>query len=412
MTPSHLAAALRNLVSKAATSELAPDERQRLEAHLDELLAQPVDVEEAVVAQVIDETFDTPGAGDFFLSEVEMQSELVFLGKKRDQAVLLFCLPVAFMAGDPVQQLARSTDDMEELTHVLTETDVVGAQARVALLPRLFHPHELVTQSYGRLRKLTQTLGAQLLAGDPIRLFPGILAEGLPASEHFAWGDNPYVDLRFLVGVVVAHESALDDVFPAVGPETTDADLHRLDAQVQADERDDAEARAEQGLAVTGPAAGIPRWNGEVAVPAPFEGQAAPGETPAGEYWEDAFLAVVDEVFSPMFGAQETVLPDDFHENLRRGLELWRQAGIQHQVREGFHEREGVHIHALAWCDETTGRYGWDLLLTGEDGTVRDQGPWEALLHEQPSRVRECLEQLCEAQGWTLDEVEPLEPEH
>lgn len=414
LRPEQLATALRSLVIKRAVDGLDGEEQLELEAALDLLLDQPTSTEHDVVAQVLDEVYEVPEAGDIFLSELEIQSELVFLGKRHDQAALLMCLPVIFMAGDQPQRLAMSTDQMEELCHVLTETDVVGSQAQVSLLPRLFRPEELVTQSYGTLRALTVSLGEQVLQGDAVRLERGLIAEGMAASEKFAWGDNPYVELRYLVGVVVTHESALDDVFPAVGPESTDADMYRLKAQVAADEQE--AANAEEGAEDEGEASDEPDGSRLVVpdddIPAPFEGQAAPGEAPDGTYWEDVFLEVVDEVFMPMFGAQATLLPDDFHENLRRGLELWRQSGLQHQVGEGFDDEEAVVLHAKPYTDEATGRMGWDLVLMGEDGTIRDQAPWEVLLHEDPESSEEALRSLCESAGWTLASVDPLLPSH
>jgi hypothetical protein len=406
---------------RGAEEALSPEDREAFEGLLDHVLAQEAAVEEEIVYEVL-EGIEGQAVGDYFLSELEIQSELVFLGKKKDQAALLMCMPVIFMAGDQPQRLALSTDEMEELCHVLTETDVVGSQAKLGLLPRLFTPQELVSQPYGNLRKLAAAIGQQVLDGDPVRLESGIIAEGATPSDKFAWGDNPYVELRYLVGVVVTHESALDDVFPAVGPESTDAELFRLQADVQADEREEAgegEEGVDEGFDETvddfseNSTASSRASDEELdAMPAPFEGQAAPGEGPNGEFWEDVFLEVVDEVFFPFFGAQATLLPDDFHENLRRGLSLWRECGMKHQVNEGFHPEEPVLLYAKPYVDEATGRMGWDVVMAGEDGSVRDHGPWEVLQHEAPGDTQENLEFLCEAMGWTLAELTPLASEH
>ncbi len=433
------------LVERGAANGLSTDEQRQFEAVLDKVLALPASEEEEVVLQVLETISEDPAVGDFFLSELEIQSELVYFGKKKDQAVMLICMPIIFMAGDDPRRLALSTDEVSDLARSLTETDVISAQAKVALLPRLFTATELVTQPYGSLQRLTRVLGEQLLAGDPVRGEAGILLEGGIASEKFAFGDNGYVDLRYVVGVVSIHRSALNDVFPAVGPESTDAELYRLQAQVQADEQDDegdsgdaqgfsdfetvtanggiaaeegseqpgSERKAEASDAQESDEAGTDHEvEGEDLVPSPFGDLPAAGTTEDGGFWEDIFLDELDATFMSLFGAQATLLPDDFHANLRRGLSLTRESGLKHQIREGFHDAEPVLISAKSFVDETTGRMGWDLYLCGEDGTVRDQAPWEVLQHEAPEDSLENLELLCENCSWTLAEVTPLESEH
>lgn len=386
-----------------------------MEASLGALLDKSTGVEAELVAEVLDAVGDEPAAADYFLSELEIASELVFVGDKQDQAALLLCLPVIFMAGDTPRRLALSTDCMHELASVLTETDVVGAQAKVGLLPRLFAPCEVVTQSYGALRKLTQMLGEQLLAGDPVRLLPGVLSEDSQPSDRFAWGDNPYMELRYIVGVVLTHETMLDEVFPAVGPETLEADLARLKADVASDELTDQLANVApkgRSLEHIARAGDSDSDSDRHPVPPALPDETEPGQTAQGEYWEDVFLDTVDEVFVPMFGAHATSLPDDFHENVRRGLELWRETGVQHQVSQVFHPDERVFVYAKPYTDHDTGRMGWDLHFFGEYGTLRDQGPWELLMHEDADDAKAALDELCGISGWMLVEFDPLFADH
>jgi hypothetical protein len=391
MAPVNLTSRISSLVIQCLERESDTSLRQQLGAALDRLLLLPPDDEENVVAEVLDDVCEVQDAPDFFLSELELRSQLVYLGKAQDQAALLWCMPVMFMAGDQPQRLALSTDSMTSLSQLLTDTDVIGAQARVGILPRLFLPQEMVTQSYGALNKLVRLLGQQVLDGDPVRLEPGVLAEGIPVSDKFAWGDNPYLTLRYLVGVVVTHASMLDDVFPAIGD----------------DMGEEGDAYATQALSE--PDARSPLQEGQDDEPGPITDLPAPGVDEHGTSWDDLFLEAVDDVFMPLFGAQSTMLPDDFHTNVRQGLELWRQNGLQHQIRNGFHEEEVVVIQARTYRDEELGRLGWDLFLFGEDGTFRDQSPWEVLMHEQIEESEGLLRELCAKAGWTILELEPLQ---
>lgn len=407
MSPAKIARTIRSLILQAAKRGLKGEEQQHLEETLDLLLDQPVDMEEDLVAQLLDDVSDVDDAADIFLTELEIQSSLVFLGDKQDQAAMLIAIPVMFMAGDTPNRLARSTDDMVEIAHVLTESDVIGAQTRLALLPRLFRPEEMVTQSYGTLRALTTMMGEQVLVGDPVRLMPGILAENVVASDKFPWGDNPYLDLRFIIGVVVTHESMIEYVFPLIGSESTEGEIYQLKKAVALDEQEDAEA-AGMAAATTADLS-----EAEEEHPGMFGfDETPPGLVGDGEFWEGVFLQTVDDVFSPMFGAQSAFLPDDFHEALRSGLELWRRTGVRHQINAGFADGELVIINARAYRDEVTSRTGWDLFLSGEDGTLRDQAPWEALLHEHPDDVEDSLRSLCETYGWKLADIQPLYPDN
>jgi hypothetical protein len=367
LSPDTLAPALRALSLIGAQRDLTEDESLQMELALVALLEQPREMEEAIVSQLLDELYELPEAADFFLSELELASMLVHLGPKEDQAVLLTAVPVIFLAGANPRPLALTTDAARELAEVLSDSNVVSGHARVALLPRLFRVEELAAQSYGTLRNMTRLMGRQMLDGEPVRLDPGLFREGPHKLDPaMAWGDNPYVELRFMVGAVLTHVSELDDVFPAV-------------------DMDDDEG-------------------GE-------DGDDGNGEGGAGERWDDAFLDGVDAAFFPMFPSQVVALPNDFHEAMREGLSLWRQSGLQQQLRSAFEDVETVMVAAVPFIDQETGRHGWDLQLKDDAGQVRDQGPWEVLHHEAEEDARELLEGLAEREGLTMGRLPRIYPD-
>lgn len=365
-TPDTLVPALRALSQAGAERDLTEDESLSLEIALVALLEQPRSTEMAMVSQLLDDLYDTPDAADYFLSELELASELLHLGAKEDKAVLLTALPVIFIGGANPRPLALTTDAARDLAAVLSDSNVVSEHAQVALLPRLFRPEELAAQSYGTLRNMTRLMGRQMLDGDPVRLPPGVFLEGPHNLDvSMAWGDNPYVELRYMVGVVMSPKEDLHDVFPAV----------------DCDEVGPSDASDE------------PAGQGE------------------GEMWDEAFLDGVDAAFFPMFPAQAVGLPDDFHEVMRRGLEMWRQCGLQQQLRSCFSETETVVVETTPFVDDVTGRYGWDLALKSDSGDVRDASSWEVLHHETEDDAREALEELAEREGLTLGELSKVYPD-
>lgn len=360
-TLDNLAPTLRSLALVGAQRDLTEDESLTLELALVALLEQPSDIEEAIVAQLLDELYELPEAVEFFLHELEVASVLVHLGEKEDRAVLLMALPVAFISGANPRTLALSTDAMLEACDVLTESNVVSAHARVALLPRLFRPEELAAQSYGTLRNMTRLMGRQMLSGEPVRLHKGVFQEGPHTlDESMAWGDNPYIEMFYVLGVVSTHVSELDDIFPAV------------------DDEDDED---------TSPNADM------------------------GEPWADEFLACLDDAFFPMFGSQATALPTDFHEAMRLGLELWRECGLQQQLRVNFARSDTVEVVSAPFIDEVTGRFGWDLQLKDSAGVVRDQCPWEVLHHESEENALEELEGVQDREGLTMAKPDRVYPD-
>lgn len=366
LSPESLAPALRALSLIGAQRDLTEDESLQMELALVALLEQPRELEEAIVSQLLDELYELPEAADFFLSELELASMLVHLGPKEDQAVLLTAVPVIFLAGANPRPLALTTDAARELAGVLLDSNVVSGHARVALLPRLFRVEELAAQSYGTLRNMTRLMGRQMLDGEPVRLVPDLFGEGPHKLDPaMAWGDNPYVELRFMVGAVLTHVSELDDVFPAV------------DMDEDAAEADDGDDDGQDGA----------------------------------ERWDEVFLDGVDDAFFPMFPSQVVALPNDFHEAMREGLSLWRQSGLQQQLRSAFADVETVVVTAQPFIDQETGRHGWDLQLKDDAGRVRDQGPWEVLHHEGEEDARELLEGLAEREGLTLGSVPRVYPD-
>lgn len=348
-TLDNLAPTLRALALVGAQRDLTEDESLTLELALVALLEQPSDIEEAIVTQLLDELYELPEAVEFFLHELEVASVLVHLGEKEDKAVLLMALPVVFISGSNPRTLALSTDAMLEATEVLSDSNVVSEHARVALLPRLFRPEELAAQSYGTFRNMTRLMGRQLLDGEPVRLDPAVFNEGPHTrDESIAWGDNPYVELFYVLGVVSSHVSELDEIFPAVDD----------------DDEDDCSPNAA-----------------------------------LGDPWADAFLLGLDDAFFPMFGSQATALPTDFHDAMREGQELSRECGLLQQLRVNFSRNETVVVVSTPFIDEETGRHGWDLAFKDSAGVMRDQCPWEVLHHEAEENAIEELEVLVEREG-------------
>jgi hypothetical protein len=359
----NLSPTLRKLALVGAQRDLTQDESLLLEAALVALLEQPSDIEEAIVSELLDELYELPEAVEFLLHELEIASTLVHLGAKEDQAVLLIALPVAFISGSKPRMLALSTDAMLEATSVLSDSNVVSEHARVALLPRLFRPEDLAAQSYGTFRNMTRLLGRQLLDGEPVRLDTGVFKEGPHTLDpSMAWGDNPYVELFYVVGVVSSHVSELDEIFPPVDDD-------------EDDEHDESQ------------------------------------NTSTGEPWEDAFLASLDDAFFPMFGAQATCLPTDFHDAIRQGLELWRESGLQQQLRVNFARKDIVTVVSTPFIDEQTGRFGWDLQLKDSEGVVRDQCPWEVLHHESEEVALEELEGVAGRERLVMNKPDRVYPD-
>jgi hypothetical protein len=355
-----LVSTLRALALVGAQRDLTEDESLTLELALVALLELPSDTEEAIVSGLLDELYELPEAVEFLLHELEVASVLVHLGEKEDRAVLMMALPVAYISGSKPRMLALTTDAMLEAADILSESNVVSAHARVALLPRLFKPEELAAQSYGTLRNMTRLMGRQMLSGEPVRLDNGIFNEGPHTRDlSMAWGDNPYVELYYVLGVVSTHKDELDQVFPPVGDDD-DADLADNDEQ--------------------------------------------------GQDWADPFLEALDDAFFPMFPAQATVLPTDFHESMRQGLELWRQSGLQQQLRVNFTQGEPVQVVSVPFIDEETGRFGWDLHLQDGAGATRDICPWEVLHHEAEENAVEELEDLAEDEGLALGKPDRVYP--
>ncbi|MNR71358.1 hypothetical protein D3C71_19730 [compost metagenome] len=370
---------LRDLLNQAAVDERAYESAQpQLSELLQTVLARGAEEESDILAQLLDELDEE--AASLLLSEAELQAELVHLGDKKRHSALLIALPVTFLAGDHFRSLAASTDDMLSLAESLLQTEIVDPQARVALLPRLFAHGELAGQSYGARRRLTASLAAQVMAADPVRLDPEVL-EGVDASaEGLSPALNDYLQLRYLVGVVVTLQAELQSVFREFDAEEAGEQLHTLENALLAGEAD-ADSLGDAA------------------------GSEALLELDESLQWEQGFGERVTEVFGSMRGCQGVTEPADFHEALRFGLEFWREAGLTHQVEIGFHEQEPVQVHAEAFAEEN-GDFGWHLELRGEDGTSRDLASWLVLPHEDTEESAEMLQGMCGDMGWSLRGLE------
>lgn len=400
MRTNQIAKTLRELVLKKLRDQmLAEADQQKLEAAIDALLEKDAAVEQDTIEAILEDLDEHEDAGEVMLTEMETSSELAYFGKHREHCALAFAIPVALLAGDRYRDVALSTDDTLEMVRVLEDSQVVGSHTRIGILPRLFSPAELSAQSYGMLQRLTRSLGRKLRDREPVRLENGILRTEFTPVETYPWGDNPHVDLRFLVGAAYT-PSELEHVFPPVGPEEVDGLMPEADEtgtpeDMTEDAGDDAaengDGRAKRGVVET------LTWARAADADRPR------GFMPDGEFWETAFCESVTNAFMSMRGCRGAVLPLTLHDALRTGQEYWREFGLDHQVSMGFHPDERVLVHCMPYEDTETDRIGWDIELRGEDGTIRDTVRWEILLHESSEESEERLREICHGMGWTIE---------
>jgi len=401
MRTNQIAKTLRELVLKKIRDQvLSEADQAKLEAAIDALFEKDAAVEQDTIEAILEDLDEHEGAVEVMLTEIETSSELAYFGKNREHCALAFAIPVALLAGDRYREIALSTDETLEMVRVLEDSQIVGSHTRIGILPRLFSPAELAAQSYGMLQRLTRSLGRKLREREPVRLENGILRTEFDLVETFPWGDNPHVDLRFLVGAAYTPRRELEHVFPPVGPEETDGLMPETDgtenpegvAQDAADDGTEAGEGGEQrGVVET------LTWARSADAERPR------GFMPDGEFWETAFCEAVTNAFLSMRGCRGVVLPLTLHDALRTGQEYWREFGLDHQVSMGFHPDERVLVNCMPYEDTDTDRIGWDVELRGEDGTIRDTVRWEILLHESSEESEERLRSICHGMGWTIE---------
>jgi hypothetical protein len=392
MNQAKITQTLRKLVLKKLKDEkLSVVDQGTLEGAIDALLESELAVEQDTIEALLEDLDAVDGAGEVLLTEIETSSELAYFGKNGEQCSITFAIPVAFLAGDQIRDVAFSTDDTLPLVEVLEDAQVVGAQARIGILPRLFKPAELAAQSYGMLQRMSRSLGRKMRDKEPVRLENGILNTDFKPVETYAWGDNPHIDLRFLVGVVLAPTNDLENVFPEVGPELLDG-ASPDDAMASSETPGGAPVLAEVQTSAWARASDEERPRGFM---------------PNGEFWETPFCEAVTNAFFSMRGCRGAVLPLELHDALRTGQEYWREFGLNHQVTMGFHEDEPVLLKCMPYEDQDTHRFGWDIELSGEDGTLRDECRWEILMHESPEESEDLLRGMCSTMGWTISALMP-----
>ncbi|KWU19150.1 hypothetical protein [Burkholderia cenocepacia] len=391
MTQAKFTQTLRKLVlKKNKNGKLGVTDQDSLESAIDALLECDLAVEQDTIEALLEEFDTVDGAGEVLLTEIETSSELAYFGKNREFCSITFAIPVAFLAGDQFRDIAFSTDDTLPLVEVLEAAQVVGAQARVGILPRLFKPAELAAQSYGMLQRLSRSLGRKMRDKEPVRLENGLLRTDIKPVDTYAWGDNPHIDLRFLVGVAFAPTNDLDNVFPPVGPELFDGAAPDHDTE-------DSSTVPPEAMMVP------PASNWERA----SDGEPPRGFLPDGSFWETPFCEAVTHAFFSMRGCRGAVLPLELHDALRTGQEYWREFGLTHQAEIGFHIEEAVFLSCMPYEDQETHRFGWDIQFSGEDGTLRDEARWEILMHETPEESEDMLRNLCATMGWTITALMP-----
>jgi hypothetical protein len=216
-------------------------------------------------------------------------------------------------------------------------------------------------------------------------MMPGLM--DVPAKlEHFVWGENPHIVLRFLVGVAVTHQDALPYL---LSDELDDDDGQQEAMAVRDAARTAMHADESQGL---DPSQFVPFDDEQGAIRLA---------------WQKAICEEISDAFFSMQGCQNVAEPFEFHEALRAGLEFGRELGLVLQADMGFDEKEEILVFAQA--AEELGVLGWDITLTGEDGSTRAIAPWEILNHESVEEGEEMLQAFCEDMGWNLHEIEPLQ---
>lgn len=373
---------LAQLLSRGANTRAEGREFYRLLHELFELpQEQEAEVTNWAMSTLLE--FGDSAAAKFLLDELELDAQLQDLVDDQGQtwSCLLFALPVAVPSGDQLERMALSHEGVDALREVLSESEVISQSATVALVPRLFTFAELAQYPYSGLARLTRHLGLQALQGAGVAQMP----QGASLSEMDAGSCSPYVDLYFVVGVVAAFPSELEDVFPPLGEEAQDVASGRL--EVSFDQNDYPEFR--QGLdedSSEGP------------------GQ-EPGESLGLEPWERVFCEVFDDTFFSIQGSLAVAPPDGLLEDLRRGQELAREVGLLRMLDVHCATRPRVVLGALQDEERTAGAYVEVRCLAEDSCEVLEAVRWPVFVHETDDEALEQLSLcLADAQALVVDE--------
>lgn len=306
---------------------------------------------------------DDEHAMDWLLEEIEIESELQYIqmGKTgKERACLLFAIPVVMPASTAAPVTLPYSTHFETLHTILTDANVIGEDARFRLIPRLFTHEELRGRPFGDFMRLTRELGRQLLERgatdvqvDDTIFPPPVIA--LPPDAS-----TPYVDLRYLIGILVTTHEGLETAFPAFDDDT-------------------------YGSAGDSPDAGTTSLQDEV-------------------IWQSEFAEVLEAWSGRMLGVLNVAPPVGFHEDLRFGLELAREFNCRLHFQSVL-DGAGLGVDDVAIAEVPFSSDGQDVcgitlaLLNAGDEEL-DTAVWPALAHEELDDAVDKLHDLLTQMGF------------
>ncbi|MCC5612924.1 hypothetical protein LC612_41120 [Nostoc sp. CHAB 5834] len=411
---------LTTLASYVSAGAETPAESDKFVEALETLFGLEPLQEQAVLTEVFAKLSFSGNEGTlgWLMDVLDDESEIVLAKSdpKGKTSSILFAIPICLQAGDVVHKYVQRQDAFESLISMLHECDIVDRCADVGLVPRLFTHSELSSLSYGDRLRLNEYLAAQ------VRIRPGTVTSPAiaGADDEKPEFSNPYVQLVYLVGVAVAKQSDLSEVFPALpmpveflGSDSSEDDEGNEEGNEEQEapvERQTSNVDSEH-MAEVMEEGGVQSWGlsktGELTLVEPSAVELALEMAP----WQLILLRAYDDAFGSLLGSLCLGAPNGLGGDLKTGMEQTREAAFVQLFRLSQEPYENLFVRVTPLNTQVLEELvEVSCVVRGQKDPV-DSMVWPVLRHESAETAMEALQDCVDLQGLELEEplTQPFE---